>query len=129
LINHSGNLQFGLESRNELRKSTLMKIYRILGLGAALVFPQLVLAKLPFTNDAFGRVEGTLDFCAQADAQAAPKYEERKKSLVREVPAKEVDEARQTREYRDAYDWTIAELGKVPKAQASKACGDFLEGK
>jgi hypothetical protein len=106
-----------------------MKIYRILCLGAALVFPQLALAKLPFTNDAFGRVEGTLDFCAQADAQAAAKYEERKKSLVRDVPEKEVDEARQTQEYRDAYDWISAELGKVPKAQATKGCGDFLQGK
>ena len=56
-----------------------------------------------------------------------PKYEERKKSLVRDVPEKEVDEARQTQEYRDAYDWISGELGKVPKAQVTKACGDFLK--
>lgn len=106
-----------------------MKIYRILCLGAGLVLPQLALAKLPFTNDAFGRVEGTVDFCARADVQAAPKYEERKKLLVRDVPEKEVDEARQTQEYRDAYDWISAELGKVPKDEAAKACRDFLDGK
>ncbi len=106
-----------------------MKINRILCLGAALVLPTLALAKLPFTNEAFGKVEGTLDFCVQADPQAAPKYEERKKLLVRDVPEKEADAARQTQEYRGAYNWISTELGKVPKAQATKACSDFLEGK
>jgi hypothetical protein len=106
-----------------------MKMHRILCLGAALVLPQLALAELPFTNDAFGKVEATLDFCVQADPQGASKYQERKKELVRDVPEKEVAEARQSHEYRDAYDGVTAELGKVPKAQAVKACSDFLEGK
>jgi hypothetical protein len=105
-----------------------MRIHRILCLGAALVVPQLALAKLPFSNDAFGTVEGTLDFCSQANPQAAPKYQERKKSLVRDVPEKEVTEARQTQEYKGAYRAVSAELGKVPKDQAVEACTAFLEG-
>jgi hypothetical protein len=105
-----------------------MKIYRILCLGAAVIAPPLALANLPFTNEAFGKIEGTLDFCVQADPQAAPEYEERKKLLVRDVPGQEMDEARQTQEYLDAREWISAALGKVPKAQAVKACGDFLKG-
>jgi hypothetical protein len=88
----------------------------------------LALANLPFTNEAFGKIEGTLDFCVQADPQAAPEYEERKKLLVRDVPGREMDEARQTQEYLDAREWISAALGKVPKTQAVKACSDFLKG-
>jgi hypothetical protein len=88
----------------------------------------LALANLPFTNEAFGKVEGTLDFCVQADPQAASEYEERKKLLARDVSEKEIDEARQTQDYRDAHDGISAALGKIPKAQAAKACSDFLKG-
>jgi len=105
-----------------------MRIHRILCLGVALVIPQLALAKLPFPNDSFGKVEGTLDFCARTDEQAAPKYQERKKALVRDVPEKEVAEARQTQEYKEAYDAVSAELGKVPKEKVVEACTAFLEG-
>jgi len=104
-----------------------MSIYRILCLVAALAIPQLALAKLPLTNDAFGKVEGTLDFCAQADPPAAPRYKEQKKVLVRGVPERELAEARQTQEYRDAYDWMAAELAKVPKDRAVQACTASLE--
>jgi hypothetical protein len=106
-----------------------MKIHRILCLGAAIVIPQLALAKLPFTNDAFGKIEGTLDFCAQVDPQTAAKYQEQKQQIVRDVPDQELVEARQTQEYKDAYEGISAELGKVSKDQAIKACTEFLEGR
>jgi hypothetical protein len=112
----------------ELEVRTAMRIDRILCLGAALVIPQLALAKLPFTNDALGKVEGTLDFCAQADPPAAPKYKEQKKGLVKGVSEKEVTEARRTQEYKDAYDWMAAELAKVPKDRTVQACTAYLGG-
>jgi len=106
-----------------------MKIHRILWLGAAIVIPQLALAKLPMPNDAFGRIEGTLDFCAQIDSKSAEKYQEQKKVLVRDVPEKEVAEARESQEYKDAYTWISDELAKQPKDKAVKACAASLEGK
>jgi len=99
-----------------------MRIHRILCLSAALLLPTLLLAKLPFSNDAFGRVEATLDSCAQADPAGAPKYQERKKALVKDVPEKEVAEARASQEYRDAYDATTTEIGKQPKDKVVEAC-------
>jgi hypothetical protein len=105
-----------------------MKIYRILCLGATIVIPQLALAKLPFPNDAFGKLEGTLDFCAQANPEAAQKYQDAKKQMVHDVPEKEVAEARKTQEYKDAYQWTNDELAKVPKDKAVQACSAYLEG-
>src|SRR5262245_21855467 len=106
-----------------------MKIHRVLCLGAALMVATLALAKMPYTNDAFGKVEGTLDFCAQVDPHSASKYQERKKALVKDVPQKEVDEARESKEYKDAYDWVTDELGKAPKDQAVQACSAYLDGK
>jgi hypothetical protein len=105
-----------------------MKIHRILCLGAAIVLPQMALAKLPFSNDAFGRIEGTLDFCAQANPQAAQKYQEGKKQMVHDVPEKEVAEARKTQEYKDAYQWISGELAKQPQDKAVQACSAYLEG-
>lgn len=104
-----------------------MRIHRIVCLGAALLLPQLVLAKMPFSNEAFGRVEGTLDSCVQADPPAAPKYQERKKALVRDLPEKEVAAARATQQYQNAYDATIAEIGKQPKDKVVEACTAYLE--
>jgi hypothetical protein len=104
-----------------------MRIHRILCLAAAIVVPQLALANLPMTNDVFGKTEGTLDFCAQKKPAAAAKYQERKKSLVRGVPDKEVEEARQTKEYRDGYDWVTAELAKMPKDQVAESCAAILK--
>ena len=105
-----------------------MKIHRIVCLAAAIVIPQFALAKLPFSNDAFGRVEGTLDFCVQADPQAAPNYQAQKRQMVRDVPEQEVSEARSTQEYKDAYEWMSNELGKVPKDKAVQTCRVSLEG-
>src|SRR5271169_959671 len=105
-----------------------MKIHRILCLGAALVVPQLALAELPLPNDAFGKIEGTLDFCAQIDSGAAAKYQEQKQLLVRDVPEKEVAAARETTEYKEAYAWISDELGKLPKDKSVKACAAAVEG-
>src|SRR5882762_6817894 len=106
-----------------------MKMHRILFACLAIMIPQLVNAKLPFTNDVFGRLEGTLDFCAKADPGSAPKYREFAKVLVKDVPDKELTEARMTAEYKDSYEGIGAELAKVSKDQAIKACKASLETK
>jgi len=49
----------------------VMKIHRILLACAAIMIPQLVNAKLPFTNDIFGKLEGTLSFCSKLNPPGA----------------------------------------------------------
>jgi len=105
-----------------------MKILRTFFFSALLAVPNLAVAKLP-PNSALGQVEGTLDFCAQADPQSAAKYVEFKKALVQGEPEKDVNEARKSSEYKNSYDAIGEVLGKVPKDQAVKACISFLEGK
>ena len=106
-----------------------MKINRILLICAATVIPQLVNAKLPFSNDAFGKMEGTLNYCGKIDAASSAKYQERAKLLVKDVPEKEVTEARKSAEYTDSYDSTSAQLEKAPKENSVQSCRAYLEGK
>ena len=105
-----------------------MKILRTVFFSALLAVPNLAVAKLP-PNSALGQVEGTLDFCAQADPQSAAKYVEFKKALVQGEPEKDVAEARKSSEYKDAYDAIGEALGKTPKDEAIKACTSLVETK
>ena len=105
-----------------------MKIYSILCLSIAIVLPEIAVAKLP-PNPAFGQLEGAIDYCAQADAPSAAKYQDLKKRLVEDVQEKEVAEARKTKEYKESYDAMSEALGKVPHEQVIKACGSLLESK
>lgn len=102
-----------------------MKIHHILCLTAVLAVPQLGLAKLP-PNSTLGQFEGTLDFCVHIDPRSAAEYQEFKKALVRGEPEKDVAEARETKEYKDAYDAIGEALGKVRKDEAVKACTNGL---
>ena len=106
-----------------------MKINRILFVCAAIMIPQLVNAKLPFSNDAFGKVEGLLNYCGKIDAGSAAKYQERAKLLVKGVPEKEVAEARQSAEYKESYELISAQLEKAPKENSMQACRAYLDGK
>jgi hypothetical protein len=106
-----------------------MKIHRILLVCAALAIPQLSNAKLPFSNDAFGKVEGILTYCAKVNPESATKYHDAAKAFVKDVPEKEVTEARQTTEYKDSFEGISADLEKAPKDASVKACKAALETK
>lgn len=106
-----------------------MKIYRVLFLGAALVTAPFALAKLPVPNGVLGKIEGALDFCSQADAQSADKYQGKKKAFVQGASDEEVAEARASKEYKENYDAANDEMGKQPKDQAKKTCAAALEAK
>jgi hypothetical protein len=105
-----------------------MKIYSILFWSIAIVLPQIAMARLP-PNPAFGQLEGTIDYCAQANAPSAAKYQDLKKRLVDDVQENEVAEARKTKEYKESYDAMSEALGKVPNEQVIKACRSLLEAK
>jgi hypothetical protein len=105
-----------------------MKTYAILCLLAVIAFPAFALAKLP-PNPAFGQLEGTIDYCAQADASSASRYHELKKRVVEDAPEKEVTEARKSKEYKESYDAMSEALAKTPNEQVVKACRSLLDSK
>ena len=106
-----------------------MKTFRALCLSAIVMLPLLALAKLPVPNEVLGKVEGALDFCAQANPQSASKYQEKKKAFVQGASDEEVAEARASQDYKDNYQSATDELSKQPKDQAKKSCAAALEGK
>ena len=106
-----------------------MKMNCILGFSVAVLVSQFALAKVPYTNDVFGKLEGTLDFCAQLDEPSAVKYQQRKQQLAKGATEAEVAEARESEEYKKSYDWVSEELPKAPKQDALKACKAAQDGK
>lgn len=106
-----------------------MRIQRMFYLVAAVLVAELALARMPFPNDVFGKVEGTLDYCARIDSQSAAKYEKRKKDLIKDVPEDEVAAARKTEDYKAGYEWISNQLLKMSKEETVSACAATLENK
>jgi hypothetical protein len=106
-----------------------MKINRILLVCAAIAIPQLTMAKLPFAIDEFAKVERTLSFCSELNPESAAKYQEMAKRYVGNAPEQELGEARNTPEYKEAYESNGALLADMPKEHVTEACNAFLKAK
>jgi hypothetical protein len=99
-----------------------MRFHGLVLCCTAIALPQPASAQLPFSNDALGKLERTLSYCAEMNPNAAAKYQELSKRLLQGVPEKDLSEARATAEYKNSYDSIGAELAKVSKDEAAKAC-------
>ena len=99
-----------------------MKIFRITGVAAVLLLASLALAKLSVPSVVLGKVEGALDFCAQADPQSADKYQARKKEFTQGATDEELAEARGSQDYKDGYQSSTDEMSKQSKDEAKKSC-------
>jgi len=106
-----------------------MKMNRILSFAVAVLISQFALAKVPYTNEVFGKLEGTLNFCAQLDAPSAAKYQQRKKQLAQDATEDEIATARDSEDYKQSYNWISEELQKAPKGDTLKACKAAQEAK
>ncbi len=106
-----------------------MRIPRIACISAVLILAPLVLAKLPVPNEILGKVEGALDFCAQANPQSADKYRAKKKVFVQGATDEELGEARVSQGYKDGHQSATEEMSKQPKDEAKKSCAAALAGK
>lgn len=106
-----------------------MKLNRVLLACAAITLPQLTMAKLPFAIDEFAKVERTLSFCSELDPSSVTKYQEIGKRYVGNAPEKELAEARNTPEYKEAYESNGALLAEMPKEHLIEACSAFLKAK
>ena len=105
-----------------------MKIKYLLGMVSAVALSHLALAKMPFSNDIFGRVESTLDHCAQVDHVSAEKYHAKKKEVAKDATESEVAEARNSDDYKAAYKDMTEQLTQTPKDEVMQACTASLRG-
>lgn len=103
-----------------------MRVHRLVVLGVALVVPQLGGAQLPIPTEAFGKMEGVLDFCAKANPKDAAKYEKIRTELVKNAPDKDLPQMRKTQAYKDAFEQAKSEFTKMPKDKVVEACSASL---
>ncbi len=106
-----------------------MKIRNLTSFIVALTLCEIAFAKMPFSNDMFGRVESTLDHCAQIDKSSAEKYVARKKELVKDATNEEVEAARNAEDYKAAYKEMSEQLAQMPKDDVMQACTAALQEK
>ncbi len=84
---------------------------------------------LPLDNEALGRLEATLAFCAKIDPSSESKYREKAKLLVKGQSENVVEAARHSKEYKDSVELTNKQLKTVSTADAENACKASLHGK
>jgi len=104
-----------------------MKIVRILSLGAAIAaLPHLALAELPFGSDLLARLDSATDICAKQKPEVAQKIKDQTKVLFKDVPAQQLEDARNSDDYKEARKTADDEFGKLKKEEAVKACSDIF---
>jgi hypothetical protein len=106
-----------------------MRLVRIAWVSTALIIVPMALAELSLPKEVLGKVEGAMDFCAQADPQSASKYQAKKKEFAQGATDDELADARGSQEYKDAYKASTDELSKQSKEQGRKSCATALAGK
>ena len=100
----------------------MLKFCRALGLGAVLTLPQLMHAAHSVPPQALGQIEATGNFCARVDAPWADKYKQAGKALAAIMSEKELKEARESSDYKTAYDALTGTLEKIPQDKAVESC-------
>jgi len=104
-----------------------MKTIKLLSCVVACMLCEIAFAKMPFSNDMLGRVESTLDHCAQIDKSSAEKYAAKKKELAKDATAQEIEAARNSDAYKAAYKDMSDQLAQMPKDDVMQACTASLK--
>ena len=105
----------------------MVKFSRTLGLVAVLTFPQLTFAASSIPPQALGQIEATGNFCARVDSQWADKYKQVGKAVVAGMSEKELKEARESSDYKTAFDTMTGTLEKIPQDHAVESCRASLK--
>lgn len=100
----------------------MVKFYCTLGLVAVLALANQTLAAPAVPPKALGMVEAKVDFCARVDSQSADKYKELGKLAVAGMSEKEVKEARESNDYKTAYNALTGQFEKIPQEKAVAGC-------
>src|SRR5215469_12341380 len=101
---------------------TMAKFCRTLGLVAVVACSQLMLAGHSVPPQALGQIEATGNFCARVDAPWADKYKQAGKLLGSIMSEKELKEARESDDYKTAYDVMTGKLEKIPQDKVVEGC-------
>jgi hypothetical protein len=104
-----------------------MKIHRILCLGIAIALPELAFAEIPFDIQTLAQIDGVIDYCSQLKPETADVYKQLGKLMEKSVPEKDLEAARNSKDYKEARKSVSEGISKVNKEEAAKSCSDFLK--
>jgi len=104
-----------------------MKIHRILCLGLAIALPQLTVAEIPFDIQTLAQIDGVIDYCSQLKPESADVYKQFGKLMEKSVPEKDLEAARNSKDYKEARKSVSEGISKVNKEEAAKSCSDFMK--
>ncbi|MFC5475522.1 hypothetical protein [Paraherbaspirillum soli] len=101
-----------------------MKLYLLV--CAAVALPLAVMAETTVDGATLGQLDAIVAQCGQANPSDSVKYQELLTPLIADVPPAEVEAARQTDIYRQAYDAITEQLAKASKDDVVAACAGAI---
>jgi hypothetical protein len=94
----------------------------LLLLTTALIAQQSAVAQLPFGPQFVGRLDETITFCSHAKPQQANALKQSMNLFFQLLPAKDLDAARKSNEYRKGRAQTKESLSELNKAGIDHTC-------
>jgi len=108
-----------------------MKIFRTLLLGAAAttLLSQFASAELPISKQALAQIDATIEFCSQQKPEAAQNFKDTAAAIAKQLPAKDLESARASDDYKSARKSIIDDLQKLNKEAVNNMCGGTAASK
>ncbi|WP_211462944.1 hypothetical protein [Collimonas silvisoli] len=103
-----------------------MKLYLLVPWCAAVALPLAVTAEPPVDEAALGEMEAIVARCGQVNPTDSAKYKELLTPLISDMPDADIEAARRTEAYRQAYEAISEQLRKATKDEVVAACADAL---
>ena len=98
-------------------------ICMLVALGAV---SQAARADLPVGRAVLGQLEAVLEHCGRVSPASAERHKEFAKALTGNATDKDLAEARNSAEYREAHDAASEQISNLPKEESDKACAEGL---
>jgi|GEM_PF-5878430 len=103
-----------------------MKASRLVVLFPVLAMASGARAGIPMSAHALGSVQATLEFCARVDPAQANTYAAFSNRMVEGASADDLNVARRSPEYRDAFETMREQLSKVEAREAAPSCRSLV---
>jgi hypothetical protein len=103
-----------------------MKRYLLVPFCAAVAFPLAVTAEPSVDGATLAELEAIVAQCNQVDPTNSAKYKELVARVISDVPAADIETARNTEIYVQAYEASSSRLAQATKDEVVAACAEAL---
>ena len=104
------------------KRMVMVKLYLVLAVVTAVTMPPLASAESSIPPKSLAQIEARIDFCVRVDSASADQYKALGKAIVADMSEKELKVARESSDYKPAYDGLTGQLEKIPRDKAVESC-------